>query len=250
MFYESANKELYHNLDQLLDEGVGYQTFGTSGNPPLVLLHGDCGSAYIFDKMLPLLERKNYVVTFDLPGHGSLPEYTQESVFEIACSLNYCKKIIKKLSLVKLNLCGFDIGGSLALLLALETELEIDKLVLINPIIFPGDRCFELSRLCSFPGSDKAMDLEIFKASAAGSGVLWKYSIDLRDKLECMQIPVLEFAAESEPDSDAMYHNWLDTSRAFTRDLDWKIERIYGSRWYIPCEKPIELASGINRFLG
>ncbi|KAH6620429.1 alpha/beta hydrolase-like protein [Boeremia exigua] len=47
-----------------------YATHGSSGSPPLILLHGFTGSGQVFQKNVSALAEKHHVIVPDLRGHG------------------------------------------------------------------------------------------------------------------------------------------------------------------------------------
>jgi len=247
MFYESDNPNLYSGMNLFQCKEFGLSVYGEGD--PLLLLHGNYSSSKMFRKIAPLLAEHYKTITLDLPGHGDLPKYTFESAFQPECSYNHVLNSLRNLGIKELIVCGHDIGGAIGLMLAVNKEVFVKKLILINPHIFPGDRCYELMRMSAFPGASKEICLEVFWANVMGSGVVWNSFLDLRPIIRSLQVPVLELASESNPDSDDIYRDWLINSRSFTSGLNWTIRQIKAAGWYSTLEKPQEIARLILNFI-
>lgn len=102
-----------------------------SNNKTLVFLHGWGVDSQLWFKIIPELTDKNYSLYFlDLPGfgHSQVPSTTY--------SIDDYKKIIyefvKKMGLKNINLIGHSFGGSIAIKLASENPIFLNKLVLVN----------------------------------------------------------------------------------------------------------------------
>ena len=95
---------------------------------PTVFLHGFTGSHRSWDQVL---EKLNYAaITLDLPGHG-------KSIFNdlnIDYSIDdWCEdftQILDFLKVDKLNLCGYSMGGRLAIAFASKYPQKINRLIL------------------------------------------------------------------------------------------------------------------------
>ena len=95
---------------------------------PMVFLHGFTGSHRSWGKVVEKLGCT--VVTLDLPGHG-------KSLF-ISLNLDYCiddwcedfNQISDFLDISKIDLCGYSMGGRLAIAFASKYPEKINKLVL------------------------------------------------------------------------------------------------------------------------
>ncbi|GAB4166569.1 MAG: alpha/beta fold hydrolase [Geothermobacteraceae bacterium] len=96
---------------------------------PLVLLHGWCMTHRAFHPLLDDPPAGFEIFAFDLPGHGESPmvagdgpEFWAEAV----------ALALERLALEKPVLCGWSLGGMLALLLAGVRRLDIAGLVLVG----------------------------------------------------------------------------------------------------------------------
>ena len=95
---------------------------------PLVLIHGWGMHGGIWDNVIPLLSPKFCVHCVDLPGHGhSTEEKRQDTLFTL-------NTVVKELSAhfdEPLNICGWSLGGQVALRWATLIPHQIKRLVLV-----------------------------------------------------------------------------------------------------------------------
>lgn len=102
---------------------VYIHTFGNPNASPILLLHGFLGSGKDWADIAKHLAEKYYVLAPDIPGHGltthrhedssSFGDYSMENV--AACFID----CLNAISIDKTYLCGYSMGGRLALYLAL-----------------------------------------------------------------------------------------------------------------------------------
>ncbi|MFC2135088.1 alpha/beta fold hydrolase, partial [Bacteroidota bacterium] len=97
---------------------------------PIIFLHGFTGSSedwsFIFDK-LPA----NYLpVAVDLIGHGKTESPNDIIHYSAVSQIEQLKKIIKILGFSQVILCGYSMGGRLALSFAVKYQELIDRLIL------------------------------------------------------------------------------------------------------------------------
>ncbi|SHI45682.1 carboxylesterase BioH (pimeloyl-CoA synthesis) [Malonomonas rubra DSM 5091] len=96
--------------------------------PPLVLLHGWSMSSVVFSEVAPLLAGNYAVFCPDLPGHGYSEPCGQYSLEGIAEDI---ADWAQQLALPSFALLGWSLGGQVALQLALESPLLLEKLLLV-----------------------------------------------------------------------------------------------------------------------
>lgn len=102
----------------------------------VVLLHGFAGTARYWDQVLARLPGERYrSLALDLPGHGSLG---QDSGAEgsrgdvvAAIDLDGCIESVLARAPERFTLCGYSLGGRLALRVALGAPERVTKLVLV-----------------------------------------------------------------------------------------------------------------------
>jgi pimeloyl-ACP methyl ester carboxylesterase len=119
--------------------------------PPLVLVHDCLASRLEWDDVLERLSQRFHVVAPDLPGFGESEKpapgrygYDFDAFAESLVDLSAA------LGLVRLSLCGRGLGGAVALTLAAEHAHLVEKMVLVNPLVYPP-RPDALTRLAGIP---------------------------------------------------------------------------------------------------
>jgi 2-succinyl-6-hydroxy-2,4-cyclohexadiene-1-carboxylate synthase len=98
------------------------EQWGDRNLPGLLLLHGFMGSSADFHPALPTLTQHFHCICVDLPGHGQTP-ITDDNFVGIAEQL---AKLVTDCS----YLCGYSLGGRLALYLALHYPDQWQKVIL------------------------------------------------------------------------------------------------------------------------
>jgi pimeloyl-ACP methyl ester carboxylesterase len=105
---------------------------------PLLLVHDYLASRVTWDDVLPRLAERFRVIVPDLPGFGesekpppSRYRYGFEGFSESLVDL------IAALGLGRVSLCGHAMGGAVALTLAAAHAHVVEKLVLVNPLVYP-----------------------------------------------------------------------------------------------------------------
>jgi len=119
--------------------------------PPLVLVHDYLASRASWDDVLPRLSSRFRVIAPDLPGFGESekpPPSRYRYDFEAFCES--LADLVAALGLGRVSLCGHAMGGAVALTLAATYAHVVDKLVLVNPLVYPP-RPDALSRIASIP---------------------------------------------------------------------------------------------------
>lgn len=93
----------------------------------LVLLHGFGGTHRAWDGVLALLDRERYLPrALDLPGHGEAASAERPITFES------CVSHVLERSPEGLVLCGYSLGGRIALNVALAAPERVRRLVLVS----------------------------------------------------------------------------------------------------------------------
>ena len=113
---------------------------GGSG-PPILLVHGYLWSGKAWEDAFPLLARDLRVIVPDLPGFGEsekppparyaygLEAFTESLVDRVAA-----------LGVGRVSVCGHSMGGAVALMLAAHHPDLVEKLILVDPIVYPSRR--------------------------------------------------------------------------------------------------------------
>ena len=113
---------------------------GGSG-PPLLVVHGYLWSGAVWEDVFPYLARSLRVVVPDLPGFGESEKppparyaYGYEAFTESLVDL------VAALGVGRVSVCGHSMGGAIALMLAAHHPDLVEKLVLVDPIVYPARR--------------------------------------------------------------------------------------------------------------
>ncbi len=119
--------------------------------PPLVLVHDYLASHVAWDDVLPGLAARFRVIAPDLPGFGESekpPPSRYRYDFESFCES--LADLVAAVGLGRVSLCGHAMGGAVALTVAATYAHVVDKLVLVNPLVYPP-RPDALSRIAAVP---------------------------------------------------------------------------------------------------
>lgn len=100
-------------------------------DPPVLLLHGWGANAASFSGLLHLAKTPRRLVALDLPGFGESPlgstEWTRAQYADLV------RKLIRERGWGKVAVLGHSYGGGVALRLAGEAPLPLDRLILCAP---------------------------------------------------------------------------------------------------------------------
>jgi 2-succinyl-6-hydroxy-2,4-cyclohexadiene-1-carboxylate synthase len=92
----------------------------------LVLLHGFGGTRHMWDRVAAELPPERYLpVALDLPGHGDRADEDAEITFDS------CVQSVLARSPDRFVLCGYSLGGRVALPVALAAPERVERLVLV-----------------------------------------------------------------------------------------------------------------------
>lgn len=117
--------------------------------PDLVMIHGWAMHSGIWNSVRDLLAARYRLHLVDLPGHGQSPAWASYSFEEITDSV---AQILPRDSIV----CGWSLGGQIAIQLALSVPQQVSKLVLVatTPCFVKRD---------DWPWGMEALTLQLFK---------------------------------------------------------------------------------------
>jgi 2-succinyl-6-hydroxy-2,4-cyclohexadiene-1-carboxylate synthase len=107
------------------------QWHGDPQLPVLVFVHGFAGSANSFADLLPYLDDHFHMMLIDLPGHGRtpLPSERDITLAQLGSALG---QLISNAAEEPANLCGYSMGGRIALHTALYAGEMVRSLALIG----------------------------------------------------------------------------------------------------------------------
>ncbi len=93
----------------------------------LVLLHGFGGTRRMWDPVVAHLDSQRYrPLALDLPGHGELASYKRPIEFAA------CVRAVLEAAPDRFALCGYSLGGRVALHVALAATARVERLVLVS----------------------------------------------------------------------------------------------------------------------
>ncbi len=92
----------------------------------VVLLHGFSGTRHAWDEVVERLDRERYLaLALDLPGHGELADYERPITFA------GCVEAVLDAAPERFVLCGYSLGGRVALHVALAAPERVQRIVLV-----------------------------------------------------------------------------------------------------------------------
>jgi pimeloyl-ACP methyl ester carboxylesterase len=119
--------------------------------PPLVLVHDYLASRVAWDDVLPGLSERFHVIAPDLPGFGESEKPPPSKYrYDFDAFSESLVDLCAAVGLVRVSLCGHAMGGAVALRVAASHAHLVDKLVLVNPLVYPP-RPDPLSRIAGIP---------------------------------------------------------------------------------------------------
>src|SRR5580704_10246529 len=106
--------------------------------PPLVLVHDYLSSHAAWEDVIDPLARHFHVIAPDLPGFGeSEKPPPSRYAYGFDAFSESLADLIAALRPGRVSLCGHAMGGSVALTLAANHAHLVDKLLLVNPLVYP-----------------------------------------------------------------------------------------------------------------
>ena len=119
--------------------------------PPLLLVHDYLSSRVAWEDVLPLLTDRFHVIAPDLPGFGESEKPPPSRYrYDFAAFAESLVDLVAAMGLVRPSVCGHAMGGAVALTLAATHSHLVEKLILVNPLIYPP-RPDLLARVANIP---------------------------------------------------------------------------------------------------
>src|SRR5207237_9646700 len=104
---------------------------GYGSGRPLGLLHGGFGViGQMFGHLIPLLAAQRQVIAVELQGHGHTGDIDRPLSYEAMA--DDIAVLLTHLGLAQADLCGYSLGGGVALQTAIRHAEVVGKLVLIS----------------------------------------------------------------------------------------------------------------------
>ncbi len=119
--------------------------------PPLLLIHDYLASRAAWDDVLLRLAAHLRVIAPDLPGFGESEKPSPSRYrYDFDGFAESLADLLAAVGVGRVSICGHAMGGAVALRLAATYPHLVDKLVLVNPLVYPP-RPDALSRIATVP---------------------------------------------------------------------------------------------------
>lgn len=135
-----------------------YLTAGPEEGSPVILLHGWPTSAFLWRRILPAIAEHRRVIALDLPGFGR-----SAKPLDVSYSLRFHRRIldgfVDQLAVEQVGLAVHDLGGPVGLYWASQTPRRIEKLAILNTLVYPEMSWAVKAFLsaCMLPGVRRAL---------------------------------------------------------------------------------------------
>lgn len=106
--------------------------------PPLVFLHGYPENLQIWCELVPRLADRYECIAFDWPGMGYSEPW--EGGATPADQARRLVKLLDAWGIRRASVVGCDMGGQPALVLAADHPARVDRLIVMNSLVFPDEK--------------------------------------------------------------------------------------------------------------
>lgn len=130
---------------------VRYAAQGTTARPPLVFVHGWGASHKFWRHVFPAFSPRWRCVAPDLAGFG-LSEKPRDRDYAVESFVPWLGKFLDAVGIGRAPLVGHSMGGTIALLFALEHPGRVERLAVVNPLVQGATAFTFRSRLLMLPG--------------------------------------------------------------------------------------------------
>ena len=221
------------SLPDVRGESVDLSFLVSGEGPPLVLLHGLGASSGVWHVQEPELARHHRVYALDLPGsgHSPMPRTPPSGDWAVEVVASFVDSVVG----APVTLIGHSMGGTIALLCALQRPALVRSLVLVSTAGL-GSEVSLFLRLLSLPGVDRLAEF-LVPHLMRRCGERWRRSIRrrfARPTDEAVFGPVLDEAFERYRRQEAV-RAFMTALRAGT---EWRGQR----RRYQLMDRLTELA--------
>jgi len=117
-----------HDVD--VGDGLLLHVTDNGAGPPLVLLHGFTGSTETWNPLVPHLAAVHRVIAVDLPGHGRSSAPSDPARYALDWFAGDLVRVLDDLSVDRVALLGYSMGGRAALRFALAHVDRLAALIL------------------------------------------------------------------------------------------------------------------------
>jgi 2-hydroxy-6-oxonona-2,4-dienedioate hydrolase len=175
---------------------------GTSAGEPVILLHGGraglspiAGGSHVFDRAIPLLAAARQVIAPDLPGYAGT-DLASPADLDVEKQASFVLALLDALSIDRAHLVGHDLGGFIALWLAISAPKRVRSLsIAASPMCPPtgdglNDILFDATPLPLWSRSSQAWAFERLSYS--------------HEHVDAALLDACEDAARGKPHRDAV----------------------------------------------
>jgi len=112
-------------------KGIYYQCFGNPGKPAILFLHGFLGDSKDWQEVINIVSKKYFCIVMDLPGHSKSnnPDLLNR-VWDFKSLTLRINELLTHLSIDKVILVGYSMGGRIAQHFAVHFSERVVKLIL------------------------------------------------------------------------------------------------------------------------
>jgi len=103
---------------------------------PVLLLHGWPTSSFLWRNIIPEIAKTNRVIALDLPGFG-LSDKPLDKPYSFRFFSRILDGFLKNLAIKSTSLAVHDLGGPIGLFWAVNNAARIEKLAILNTIVYP-----------------------------------------------------------------------------------------------------------------
>jgi pimeloyl-ACP methyl ester carboxylesterase len=111
---------------------IHYLEWGTSGGPPLIMLHGIARTAHNFDHLAPHFSQQCHVIAVDMRGHGD-SAWDPQGAYFVEDYVRDVEGLIEQLKLRSIVLWGNSTGGRVAQVFA-GSHPELVSAVIVEDV--------------------------------------------------------------------------------------------------------------------
>ncbi|RPH43449.1 MAG: alpha/beta hydrolase [Planctomycetota bacterium] len=246
---------------------VAYAQQGRLALPPLVMLHGWAASHKFWKYCFSAFSPRWRVIAPDLVGFGISEKPKRDYTLDGLAS--WLGKFLDAMKLDRVTLVAHSMGGTIALLYALQNPGRIEKLVVSNPVIVGRTAFSRRNRLCMKMGirrllyhlakigpirrwvakdfttigpldADLALDVTKGTYQSMFDSVLSTGKVDLREKMASLSVPTLSIGTDLDQ---------LVATEQYDMVPAQQKTRITGSGHIPMIERPEEFNRVLNDFL-
>jgi pimeloyl-ACP methyl ester carboxylesterase len=122
-----------------LDSGMVLTYRELGSGPPVLLLHGWPTSSYLWRGVMPAIAERNCVVAVDLPGFGG-SDKPVDVRYDFDLYERALNGFVDKLEMDPLGVAVHDLGGPVALHWMMRNPGRVNRLALLNTLVYPEVR--------------------------------------------------------------------------------------------------------------